>query len=171
MYNLSFVSLLSGFILLLAVIDDIAYKKIHNKLLLFLTPLSLVLLFFYLGPQFLNHLWQSGLGLMLSAIVVLPFVLSKILGAGDLKLIMLLSLVLKPMVLFQVFLFAFFWASLLGLVQIIVSGEIKVLISNLIQLSKLKENKKLHSIPFSVALFFSWASVVVLKFRFIDFLF
>lgn len=171
MYNLSFISLLSGFILLLAVIDDIIYKKIHNKLLLILTPFSLALLFFNLGSGFLTHLWQSSMGFLLSTIIVLPFVLSKILGAGDLKLIMLLSLILKATVLFQVFLFAFFWASLLGLVQIIVSGEIKSLVFNLINLSKLKESKKLHSIPFSVALFFSWASVVVLKFRFIDFVF
>lgn len=171
MYNLSFFSFLSGGILLLAVIDDIASQKIHNKLLLILTPLTLGLLAWHLKAGFLGHLTQSGIGVLLSVVVVLPFVLSKILGAGDLKLLMLLALVLSPQILFQIFLFSFVWASLLGLVQIIVSGQLSSLIANLINFKKLKDNKELHSIPFSVALFFSWGSVVILKFHFIDFLF
>lgn len=171
MYDFSFFSFLSGGILLLAVIDDIASRKIHNKLLLILTPITLGLLVWHLQGNFLDHLGQSALGIFLSIIVVLPFVLSKILGAGDLKLLMLLSLVLSPQVLFQIFIFSFVWASLLGLVQIILAGQLSSLITNLVNLKKLKENKELHTIPFSVALFFSWSSIVVLKFRFIDFLF
>lgn len=171
MYNLSFFSLLSGTILFIAMIDDISSKKIHNKLLLGLTPIVLGLLAWYLGEGFFFHLKQSGLSVLLSIIIVLPFVLSKILGAGDLKLLLLLSLVLSPQILFQLFLFSFVWASLLGVIQVIVSGEVASLVNNLMNFKNLKKNKELHSIPFSVALFFSWSSVVLLQFHFIDFLF
>ncbi|MBE8221289.1 MAG: hypothetical protein HAW60_01010 [Bdellovibrionales bacterium] len=171
MYDFSFFSFLSGGILLLAVIDDLASRKIHNKLLLILLPITLGLLAWNLKSGFLEHLAGSGIAVLLSVAVVLPFVLSKILGAGDLKLLMLLALVLKPQILFQVFLFSFVWASLLGIIQIIVSGQLSSLAANLMDFKKLKNNKNLHSIPFSVALFFSWGSVVVLKFHFIDFLF
>ncbi|MBE8162910.1 MAG: hypothetical protein HAW63_02865 [Bdellovibrionaceae bacterium] len=172
MYDFSFFSILSGGILLLAVVDDIASRKIHNKLLLILLPVTLGLLAWHLGgAEFLQHLMRSGITILLSIIVVLPFVLSKIIGAGDLKLLLLLSLVLSPLILFQLFLFSFIWASLLGLAQIVVSGQLPALFSNLMHFKDLKDNKNLHSIPFSVALFFSWSSVVVLKFRFINFLF
>lgn len=171
MYDLSFFSILSGAILFIAMIDDISSRKIHNKLLLFLTPITLGLLAWHMGGGVLDHLKQSGLSVLLSIIIVLPFVLSKILGAGDLKLLLLLSLILSHQVLFQIFLFSFVWASLLGIIQIILSGKLTNLINNLINFKNLKQNKELHSIPFSVALFFSWASVVVLKFHFLHSLF
>lgn len=110
-------------------VSDIAYRKIPNKLLLFFTPLFVILRIFYPQPSF----WLSLLGAFLAFGLVFVIILSSNggMGAGDLKYFTLLGFIFGPIS----FLLLFFLATLYG-----------ALIGSIIM--KLKNGDRKMTIPF-----------------------
>ncbi|MGB3159762.1 MAG: prepilin peptidase [Carnobacterium sp.] len=101
-------------------VSDIAYRKIPNKLLLFFTPLFIVVRILYPQPSF----WISlvGAGLAFGLIFVVILLSNGGMGAGDLKYFALLGFVFGP----RLFLVLFFLATLYGAV----SGMILMKLTN-----------------------------------------
>ncbi|WP_414838576.1 prepilin peptidase [Carnobacterium sp. TMP28] len=89
-------------------VSDIAYRKIPNKLLLFFTPLFIVVRILYPQPS----LWISLVGASLAFCLVsaIIFLSNGGMGAGDLKYFSLLGFIFGP----RLFLLLFFLATLYG---------------------------------------------------------
>lgn len=153
---------LSGLILLVALIDDLRSRKIHNQLILFMLPFVLIAVFWFKGWEGIQ---DGGLSALLALLIAVPLAMAKIIGGGDLKLLVLLSLTLYWTDFFRILIYSFPWAFVLGIFKIILDKKLKEFFLNLMDMLKYKMERrfKLHSIPFSVALFVAWMSFMVLK--------
>ena len=114
---------LSTLLLICAVADDLYSRKIHNKLIVAFFFLCLFFIFF--GERLAFQSPGIDLGLMgflkavfrvfLALALALPFVFLKVMGGGDMKLFLVLSLLLAVSDIFLVFCFLFFgrgfWVS------------------------------------------------------------
>ena len=168
---------LSGLILLIASIDDLRSRKIHNKLILFLLPFVLLAVFLFRGFQadsagfssFLIHGFQGlktgGFSALLAVLVGIPLALSRVIGGGDLKLLVLFAFTVHWSDFFRIAIYSLPWALLLGLFKIILDKKFKDFAFNLFFLVWHRSTKGLqfHSIPFSVALFMAWLSFLTLQ--------
>lgn len=154
--------LFTGFILLIACIDDFRSKKIHNKLILFLLPFVLTAVFFAQG---LEGLKEGGISALLALVIGLPLTLTRMIGGGDFKLLVLVALTLTWRDFLWIGFYSLPWALLLGLVKIALDKKMKDFLLNLYFLFQDKKRGSLefHTIPYSVALFFSWLSLLSLR--------
>lgn len=144
--------LISAGILLAGVIDDIRSRKIHNKLVLICLAVAVISMMLLYGPSVLLP------GLMASFVAMaltLPFVLSKALGAGDMKLLMAFAFTSHWSEIFWIVVYSFVWGALLGLFRALLDKKALTLLKNTAFL--LTKNKpteeQMTKIPFSVALF------------------
>ena len=154
--------LLSGFILIIASVDDLFTRKIHNKLILILLPFVLLLIFLLGGTKaLLVGLFSAFLAL----IIGIPLSLSSVLGGGDLKLLVLLALTMNWFNFLKIFIYSLPWALLLGIVKIALDRKLKDFFFNLVYLfwNRKNESIQFHRIPFSVALFLAWLSFFSLQ--------
>jgi prepilin peptidase CpaA len=149
--------ILPALILLLAVLDDLRSRKIHNVLVLVLFAVALVSVLIFQGVE---GLFPALLNLLVALGISVPLVLLKIIGGGDMKLYAVLALVLSPRALIVSLLCAFFWGAVLGLLKVILDKKIGLMYINFLSLLKLKKpsSDMLHSFPFSVSLFLGWLS-------------
>ena len=156
------IHILTGLILLLACIDDLRSKKIHNKLILFLLPFVLGAVFFLQG---LDGLKAGGLSAILALVIGIPLNLTRMIGGGDLKLLVLMAFTLTWRDFLWIGFYSLPWALLLGLIKISLDKKMKGFLLNLYFLfqDKKRGNLEFHTIPYSIALFFSWLSFLSLK--------
>ncbi|SEK50852.1 type 4 prepilin peptidase 1 Aspartic peptidase. MEROPS family A24A [Carnobacterium iners] len=126
----TFLGLLLIALIIPITVSDIAYRKIPNKLLLFFTPLFILLRILYPQPSF----WISLLGASLAFGLVFVIILLSNggMGAGDLKYFTLLGFIFGPVL----FLLLFFVATLYGAV----TGML---------IMKLKSGNRKMTIPFA----------------------
>ncbi len=170
-------------ILVLGVTDDLRSKKIHNRLiiLLFLFGLLVVCVFQInwnmeklraqdssfipaVFSQILLEGFLPALGrFVLAFSLTLPLFVLNIIGGGDLKLYLVLSLVVSsPRELFFSLAFSFLWAGLLGFIKSILDHKFRVLCINIWQIIQFKKpsSDTLNVFPFSVSLLMGWLSAV-----------
>ena len=154
--------LLPGFILLLACIDDLRSRKIHNKLILFMLALTLPAVFLLNGWDGLR---EGGLSALLALLFAVPLTLARVIGGGDLKLFILIAFTLHFRDLFWIAIYSLPWALLLGLIKIALDKKLKDFLWNILFLFKNRSPKGLdfHSIPYSIALFMAWLSLLTVK--------
>jgi len=138
--------------LLIAITDDLLFKKFHNWL--FLTMLSISLLY----TAILSPLsWaEAGFGFLTGLTLMLPLVLLRALGAGDMKFMMCLGVLLGASTTLHVFIYSLFWGALLGIIRVLFSGQILSFKNNLEAMSYRLTPHKLHTIPYTVAIFLGW---------------
>ena len=149
-------------ILLAGVIDDLFSKKIHNWLTL--TALVVALIFQLYAGGWETLKWGL-LGLVVALAISLPMVLSQMLGAGDMKLLMVFGLATGVTPVIKTVVFSLAWGALLGIFQSLFKGEIKSLLKNTIKIASLQKVQKTqyHTIPYTVALFFGWLTHISLN--------
>lgn len=154
--------LLSGLIVLAACVDDLRTRKIHNKLILILLPFVLIAVFLLQGTEGLK---TGGFSALLALAIGVPLALMRVVGGGDLKLLVLFALAMNWSGFLNSLIYSFPWAFLLGLFKIILDKKFKEFLFNLLFLFKHRttKNLKLHSIPFSFSLFFGWLTFLTLK--------
>ncbi|MCY4512161.1 MAG: prepilin peptidase [Bdellovibrionales bacterium] len=154
--------LLTTLILAVGVGDDLRSRKIHNKLILFLLPVALIGTILLKG---FSGILTSGLSALLACIMGVPLYLTKIVGGGDLKLLVVFAFTASWMDAGLSLLYALPWALLLGVFKIVLDKKFRDFIANLIFLTKFQkpELSTLHTIPFSLALLFGWLTCVSLK--------
>ncbi len=151
--------LLPTALLLIAVVDDLRSRKIHNKLILILLPFSLSFVVLLKG---LIGLKVGLISALLAFVIGVPLNLGRVIGGGDLKVLILFALTVNWITLSYSFFYSLPWALLLGVFKILFDKKFKDFLSNLflIFLFKLKKTntESLHTIPFSIALLLGWLS-------------
>lgn len=163
-WNLLNITALAG--LTLAVADDLRTRKVHNAVILAILIASVTsfAIHFYLTPtaSAIEPLKSFGLA---SVIGVGLFAL-RVWGGGDAKLYMALS----PLLLFHetpiYLLCSMIWGSVLGLTTAALNARLGTMATNLTAVlmhRKGVDQKQLVKVPFSVALFFGYLSLMVLR--------
>ena len=149
--------ILPALVLIAGMVDDLRSRKIHNKLILILGAVSLVLVLLFNGLQGL--ILGAALSL-LSLCLTAPMVLLKVIGGGDMKLLAVLALSLNPKMLVLTFVLSFFWGASLGLIKTFLDKKMDILKVNLMFLLKFNKPSAdtLNAFPFSIALFLGWLS-------------
>ena len=91
-------------ILIAGIINDLKSRKVRNYLVLLLILTSLANAYYFGGWEALK--W-GGISLIVALGSCLPLVLTRIMGAGDMKLLMAFSLSVAPMSTFLVLVYSF----------------------------------------------------------------
>ncbi len=149
-------------LLTLGVFQDLKMRKVRNEFIVIGFFMALILLLINEGVSGL----PIGLLSLVAALGIgFPLYLLKIVGAGDVKLLMVLSLNLDWNAVLVVGTSALIWGALLGVFQMLLKKQIGYLVSNLVTVLRTRtglESKELHHIPFTVALLFGWLTHVTL---------
>lgn len=144
-------------VLIAGIINDLKSRKVRNFLVLLLLITSLANVYFFAGWE--GFKW-GGLSLLVALGSCLPLVLTRIMGAGDMKLLMAFSVGVSPISVFLVLIYSFVWGALLGILQAVLKGDGMNLLNNTLAIvtggKKAVSEEKLHRIPYTVALFFGW---------------
>ena len=99
---------------LIAMVDDMRLRKVHNALILFLLP-SAVLLSFYFRTFDETML---GVATMIGALVLtIPLFLGRVLGGGDVKLFTVFAFCVDSTSMFWTLVYSFVWGALFGLIR------------------------------------------------------
>lgn len=153
---------LPGLILLIACVDDLRSRKIHNWLILSMLPLVLISVFLLKGT---GGLMEGGWAFLLALAFGIPLSLIRVIGGGDLKLLALFAWTVNWMDFVFIFVYSLPWALVLGLFKIALDRKIKDFLFNLLFMFRHKrvQNLKFHSIPYSIALLFGWMSFLSLR--------
>lgn len=153
-------TLVTACVLLAAGVDDLRSRKIHNNLILFLLPLVLIAVVFIKGPA---GLLPAFAGMLTAAVIGLPLNLAKVIGGGDLKLLMVFGLTLNAQGVIFSFFYALPWALLMGVIKMALDKNLKGFAFNLFSIAKMKKPdiQSLHTVPFSIALIFGWLTFIL----------
>ena len=144
----------------MALVQDLKTKKISNLLILVGVATALG---FVLFQHQLSGLVKASMGFSTALLLTLPLYLIKALGAGDVKVFLVLGVLHHPALIFQLFLYSLCWSVIFGLIMVVVQKRTKEFFSNLKSLAFQLKPKKPHSIPFAFPLFMGWMSYLVLK--------
>jgi prepilin peptidase CpaA len=147
-------------LLLAGVADDLRSRKVHNLLTLlgFVLGLGCVI-----AIQGLSGFMVAGLSLLTAIAAVLPLYMIKAIGGGDVKLFLAVSVLLNWQQVLIALLGSLVWGSLLGIFQVVLKGEGKAFLHNLLAVfnrAKLPEQKT-HKVPFTIALLFGFLTSFV----------
>lgn len=135
--------ILIGSFLGVSVIDDLKNRKVHNLLVLSYLVISSIYIL-SLGNVAELH-WKSAAILSLCS---LPLVYLRILGAGDYKLMLVVSVFLEPSQLYSLMFLSLFWNALAGVIKFGVN-----------KITKLQTDKEALRFPFTVGILLAWMSL------------
>ena len=142
--------------------DDLRSRKIHNKLILILLAAG--------GAGVLLLKGVSGalaglLSALTAGVLGTPLYVSKIIGGGDLKLLVVFSFTVTWMEAGMSLIYSLPWALLLGVFKIALDKKLRVFLANLFLITKLQKPdfSTLHTIPFSLGLLLGWLTCVSLQ--------
>lgn len=147
-------------ILLAGVVEDLRTRKVKNRVVLICMGIAVVSSF--LGGGW-NGLLVGTAGLLTAFLLHVPLVYARVLGAGDMKLMMAFGLSTHWQAVLTVSLFALLWGALLGLTRALISGRLLGLIQNTLKIGYDRASLdpgQLNQIPYTVALLFGWLSYV-----------
>lgn len=155
--------ILSTIILLVGVVDDLRSRKFHNWLFLVCSLVAFVAMAIVGGW---TSLYLSTLGFGAGFIVLLPLVLLKMVGAGDMKLLAAFGIAAGWNAVISVAIMSLFWGAIFGVVRVIIGGQLRVLLGNMVAIvtprgSTARSSLELHKIPFTIALLMGWLSHLV----------
>lgn len=145
----------AGLMLLLGAVDDIRSRKVHNRLIAGIFISSLIVVTIVDGKI---GLLDSLFSILTAFISVLPLYLLKALGGGDVKLFTAVSPLLTWKAVLVMLLGSLVWGALLGLFQVLLKGQGKALVQNMlgIFLRNKPAEQNLHKIPYTIALLFGF---------------
>ena len=151
-------STLSLAIILIAAVWDIRTRRIPNWLTLTALVLGLAL-----------HAWQgtwreAGLGCLLAVVIYLPLFLAGGRGAGDVKLMAALGLILGPTIWIQLFVLTAFIGALWALILVIAKRRLLQTLKNIFEIlrSLLTGRKPTHRLGSEGAIAIPHAAIVAL---------
>ncbi len=154
-------ALITGTLILVAgAVDDMRSRKFHNWLFITLTICAVVISVATGGWLALN---TSLLGFAAAVVAFLPLVLIRIIGAGDLKLLAAFGAAVGWSTVIDVAILSLLWGAIFGVIQIVIKGQFVPMLKNLAAITRLEDRQKLtlHTIPFTIAIFFSWLTHLV----------
>jgi prepilin peptidase CpaA len=145
-----------------AVWEDLRTRKFSNRSFLIISACALVLAIAIQRQDF----WHFGLvGFLSGFALLLPLVILKIVGGGDLKLMAAAGLLIGWNGVFWTVAYGMIWAALFGLYQVFARGELKQLTRNLSQMATTRSSAglELHKLPFTVPLLLGWLTHATLE--------
>jgi prepilin peptidase CpaA len=158
---MSSVSLITATLILIAgVIDDLRSKKVHNWLFLLCALLALAGATVTGGFAGFN---LALIGFFAGLVILMPLVLLKVIGAGDMKLFAAFGAAVGWNTTFDVAVWALIWGAIFGVVQVTLRGQLKATLQNMIAIAQLRDRQTLtlHKIPFTIALLMGWLTDLV----------
>ncbi len=152
---MEFATLLPSFILVVSAFEDIRHKKVQNKVVLAMAALVLGYLAFQ-GEA--AHWTEAFLGLFTAFLILVPLYIMRALGAGDVKVFMVVGLATGPSQILSIFMYSLFVALVFGFILVVLNKKVKIFFENIKQVITLQkpEPAQLQTIPFTVALFAGW---------------
>lgn len=152
--------IVSGAILVAGVVDDLRTRKFHNELFLACCAAAVTVV---LATGGWSALYLSLLGFGAGVAVLLPLVLLNMVGAGDMKLLAAFGIAAGWNAAVSVAVLSLFWGALFGFVRVLVNGEGKLLLANMVSIVSMKNRRELtlHRMPYSFALFVGWLTYLV----------
>jgi prepilin peptidase CpaA len=149
-------------ILIGAVLTDLRTKKIFNWYIVVAALFALLNSYYFLGMEGLK---AGLLGAGLALVMTLPLFLARILGGGDLKLLVAFGFATSYLTVLNVLVGSFICAALIGIIYSIINGTFKILILNTLAILKGEkpENISFHRLPYSVAIFMAWVTYLTLE--------
>jgi len=152
----------ASLILLAGVIDDLRSKKVHNWLFLTCTSIALIAGLMTEGWPGLN---TALLGFVAGIATLLPLVLLKVIGAGDMKLLAAFGAAAGWSVVVDVAVLSLIWGAIFGVMQVTLKGQLKATLANMLNIARMKDRSTmtLHKLPFTVALLMGWLSDLVYR--------
>ena len=147
--------LVASGILLAGVVDDLKTRKFHNWLFLTCAAIGFLSSLVLFGT---HGLIPATMGFFGGFFLLLPLVMLKVIGAGDLKLMAAFGAATDWNSVLAVAIFGLIWGAIFGVTRVVISKQAPVLAKNMMQLALFKSTKgiELHTIPYTVALFFGW---------------
>lgn len=142
-------------LLLVSAYEDFKSRKIKNKTLLVLGALSIIFAIFAFDREMLF----DGLGgVGLAILLLIPLYALKAIGAGDIKLSIILAFLVGSFDFLNIFIFALICGFLIGFIKIILDKKVTLFFKNILHIltNKPKDNLDLQHIPFAVALLAGW---------------
>ncbi len=149
--------------LVIGILEDLRTQKVRNNVVLSIFGFSIIIAISHYG---FSELQTMALSIGFSFLLTLPLYLTGTLGAGDCKFLIAISPLLTWKDCLVLLAMALFWGALLGVFVSIFKGQFKDLMFNTFQVAfKISKGSqlKLHKIPFMVALFFGWLSMLTMK--------
>lgn len=149
------VDLLPSSILLAGATTDLWRRKVPNALVI----VGFTVTFAWVGwNKGLPGLTMGFLGCLAALAFHLPLVMTRVLGAGDMKLMMVFGLATHWQTVLTVAVWALLWGAVFGLLRAMLSGHLIALLKNTLALAS--RNKpaatQLNYIPYTIALCFGW---------------
>ncbi len=154
-------TLIAAGVLFAGVIDDLRSRKFHNWLFLVCAAVALAGALAAHGPYGFIH---GALGFFAGVAALLPFVLIRAVGAGDMKLIGAFGIIAGWNVTLHTALYALAWGAVFGGARALVRGQATALASNMAQiaLSRKSEGLDLQQFPYAIAILFGWLSYLTI---------
>ena len=151
-----------GAIIGAGVIDDLRTRKFHNWLFISCSVFALAVMLIFGGMQ---SLLPAVMGFLAGIIVLMPLVLLRVIGAGDMKLFAAFGILAGWTAVLNVMVLSLVWGALFGVLRTLLDGKGRVLVHNLASLVTLKkrEELQLNRIPFTVAILMGWLSYLVIQ--------
>lgn len=140
--------------LVLAVYLDLTTAKFPNKYFLIFLVFNFILFTVLHG---LSSLSVSTMTFGVAILLLAPIYFTKILGGGDVKLILAISPALLMDEFISFLLMSFLWAGVFGLVKALLGGNLRALLVNTIFTAK-KITTAEERIPFTVGILLGWCS-------------
>ena len=105
------------------------------------------------------------LGALAGFSIFLPLVLLKIVGAGDMKLMIAFGLAAGWDAVLSVAFYGLLWGALFGVLASVFRGQGRVLAHNLFSIVAVRERKvlELQKIPFTVAIAMGWLTCLTVR--------
>jgi Flp pilus assembly protein protease CpaA len=138
---------------------DLKTAKVKNWFVLTVAGFAVTAAFSSGGGSALG---QGGLAFLAALGLSLPLVLTRVLGAGDMKILMACALCWDPTAVMDVLIWSIVWGGALGLLRAILDGKGVILLKNVVGLfyPPWKAQEQAFSrIPFTVAFLMAWLSL------------
>lgn len=167
--NFEVTYLVAAILLAVAVIQDLRTRKVRNSFVLIALAIGILTQIALLG---VGGIQLALAGFAAGLAVSLPLTLLKVIGAGDMKIFVAVSTLLDWKASIVAFGLSLIWSSLLGVLQVLLKGEIKQLATNMIfVLNKTtRPTVQTHKLPYTVGLLLGLLSQWVLSSRGVELL-
>lgn len=142
-------------LLILSAVLDLRFAKFPNWL--FVSSTGVGVLWLAVHNQSFSALY-SLIYSILFFFAMTPLVFLKVFGAGDIKLLAALSLFVSVPTAATVLVYALFWGLLIGIIKLVLSGELKTFTQSFLLRNPQVKSQK---IPFAVAILMGWCSFLV----------
>lgn len=142
------------------VANDLRARKVQNQIIV----IGMTACLLYVGlSQGLAGLFVACISFLTALVAILPLYILRILGGGDVKLFLTLSILLSWQEVLVTLLGSILWGSVLGTAQVFLRGDIKAFAHNMMALAQRVKppEQKVHKIPYTVALLFGYLTSMV----------